>query len=216
MNVLVVAPHPDDETIGCGGTIALLSAEGYRVVVAFLTSGERGLPEMAPDRARALREAEAEKAAATLGVADVVFLRQPDSQLALVAATAAAVLRRTVDDERPRRIYVPHSGEWHEDHAIAASIVSAAIEPEWREEIELLAYEVWTPLARPDEIEDISPVMDQKLTALRCYPSQLERFSYDDGVAGLNRYRGVFYGGCRFAEAFVWVSSSETSSTIKS
>jgi LmbE family N-acetylglucosaminyl deacetylase len=58
--VLVVAPHPDDEVMGCGGTICLHRQAGASVTVVFLTSGERGLPDLPADRVRLLREAESD------------------------------------------------------------------------------------------------------------------------------------------------------------
>ena len=63
MNVLVVAPHPDDETIGCGGTLCLHQQRGDRVVVVFLTSGELGLKHLPPQEAWTIREKEANAAA---------------------------------------------------------------------------------------------------------------------------------------------------------
>src|SRR5438552_7167944 len=78
MNVLVVAPHPDDESIGCGGTICLHATRGDRVAAVFLTSGELGLKELAPEEAWRIRESEAQRAAEILGIAALTFLRCPD------------------------------------------------------------------------------------------------------------------------------------------
>ena len=66
--VLIVAPHPDDEAIGCGGTICLHRQRGDRVHAVFLTSGERGLTGAAPEAARAIRESEARAAAGVLSL----------------------------------------------------------------------------------------------------------------------------------------------------
>ena len=68
MNVLVVAPHPDDESIGCGGTICLHAGRGDRVAAVFLTSGECGLSDMPKLEATRMREREAEEAAGILGI----------------------------------------------------------------------------------------------------------------------------------------------------
>ena len=64
MNIMVIAPHPDDESIGCGGTICLHTAKGDHVSVVFLTSGELGLKHLPPEEAWKIREQEAAKAAA--------------------------------------------------------------------------------------------------------------------------------------------------------
>ena len=82
MNVLVIAPHPDDETIGCGGTLCLHQQRGDRVAVVFLTSGELGLKQLPRAKAWAVRETEGRAAAKILGLARAEFLRQPDWMLA--------------------------------------------------------------------------------------------------------------------------------------
>ena len=67
-SILVVAPHPDDESIGCGGTICLHHRQGDRVQAVFLTSGERGIADVSPKTAREIREAEARAAGELLFV----------------------------------------------------------------------------------------------------------------------------------------------------
>ena len=78
MNVVVIAPHPDDEAIGCGGSICLHHSRGDRVTAVFLTSGELGLKHLPADEACRIREAEARAAATILGIAAIDFLRLPD------------------------------------------------------------------------------------------------------------------------------------------
>src|SRR5947207_12396367 len=78
LNVLVIAPHPDDESIGMGGTLWLHHLRGDRVFIAYLTSGELGLKQLPRQQAWAVRETEAHRAAAVLGVAEVEFFRLPD------------------------------------------------------------------------------------------------------------------------------------------
>jgi LmbE family N-acetylglucosaminyl deacetylase len=201
MNVLVVAPHPDDETIGCGGTIRLHVLSGDRVDVVFLTSGELGVPDREPDDARAVREAEAERAAGILGVTDLTFLRHPDWFVNEVDTTIIEQLRSVVDRTSPGLVYFPHENEWHPDHAAAGTLapkVAAAVDAD----IAFHAYEVWTPLADFDDVSDITDVMTTKLTAVRAYGSQLETFRYDDAVEGLDRFRGALAGHCEYAEVF--------------
>src|SRR5207247_9173697 len=81
MNVLVIAPHPDDESIGCGGTICLHADRGDRVAAVFLTSGVMGLTDLSEDDARRMRERELEDAAGILGISSVTFQRRPDQHL---------------------------------------------------------------------------------------------------------------------------------------
>src|SRR6185369_9154168 len=119
MNVLVIAPHPDDETIGCGGSILLHVEQGDRVVAVFLTSGELGLKHLSPAEAWRIREGEARRAGRRLGLAALHFLRQPDWYLNKNTRKAAAALRPIIRNEAPRLIYLPHPAEWHPDHKAA-------------------------------------------------------------------------------------------------
>jgi LmbE family N-acetylglucosaminyl deacetylase len=199
--VLVVAPHPDDEAIGCGGAIGLHHRRGDPVHVVFLTSGELSLKHLACEEAWRLREGEAEAAAGVLGVSGLTFLRLADWSLGERVAEAAESLRPVLRRTAPRLIYVPHAREWHPDHRGALAIVRRAL-GDAPEPLALRAYEVWTPLAEYDRVEDITPVMRQKLRAVRCYASQTAQFRYDRAVRGLNQYRGALAARCRYAEVF--------------
>ena len=202
LNVIVIAPHPDDESIGCGGATCLHAARGDRVGAVFLTSGEAGLKHLPPDEAWRVREREAEAAAAVLGTAWLAFLRMPDWTLGAHTAAAAAALRPLLDREAPGLIYLPHAAEWHPDHQAALPIVRAAVSGSARPAPVLRGYEVWTPLPAHDHVEDVTPAMARKLRAVRCYASQLGHFRYDLAVRGLNQYRGRIAARTRFAEVF--------------
>src|SRR5258708_34888718 len=78
MNILVIAPHPDDETLGCGGTLCLHARGGGRVTAVFLTSGELGLKQLPRREAHLVRERETVRAASILGLAQLHFLRCAD------------------------------------------------------------------------------------------------------------------------------------------
>src|SRR5260221_13431593 len=78
MTVLVIAPHPDDESIGCGGALRLHAVRGDRVVALFLTSGGLGLKHLAQEKARQIREREARAAAKILGLAGEGFMGWAD------------------------------------------------------------------------------------------------------------------------------------------
>ena len=194
MNVLVLAAHPDDESLGCGGAVLTHFATGDRVGVVFVTSGEGGLATYAVDEARRVREEEARAAAAVLGFASVEFLRLPDGSLADDPVGLASMLRPLVDGIDV--VYAPHPDEDHADHAALGRVVGDLSGGE------AFGYEIWTPVARPDRIVDISPVMDRKLEAVRCYRCQLEYWPYDRAVEGLNAYRGALFEGVDYAEAF--------------
>lgn len=198
---LIVAPHPDDEAIGCGGIIAQNSAAGQRLVVAFLSSGECGIPGMSPAEAGRLRESEAAAAAGVLGIADLRFLRLADGKLEDQSFPAARALASVLTSVLPDIIRIPHPADGHADHSAVWPVLQEAIRIADLPPPEVLAYEIWTPMAAPDYAEDITPVIDRKLAAIGCYSSQLRQLAYDHGIAGLNAYRGAFLGGSRYAEA---------------
>ena len=206
MNVLVIAPHPDDEAIGCGGTVCKHSANGERVVAVFLTSGELGLKNLSREKAWSIREREARSAAKILGLADTIFLRGPDWTLGDDMAGIAAQLKPVLEREKPGLIYLPHPREWHPDHAASLRIARLAMN-RWKFSApELRGYEVWTPLQQFDRVEDITPVMTRKLRALRAHRSQVKQIDYDRAVRGLNSYRGALSARTRFAEVFQVIS----------
>ena len=76
--VLVVSPHPDDESLGCGGTLRGHVVAGDIVRVLFLTSGENGGHGVAPELVAELHKQEAAEAAAILGIAEITFCREKD------------------------------------------------------------------------------------------------------------------------------------------
>ncbi len=207
MNILVIAPHPDDEAIGCGGTVLLHAERKDRVVAVFLTSGELGLKHLPNEEAWQVREAEAAQAAEVLNISQLIFLRCPDWFVGDGVGAAGKLLGPILERERPQMIYVPHVREWHPDHQAALPVVQSALADCDIPTPTLLTYEVWSPLSEYDHVEDITSTMVRKLRAVRCYQSQLKGFRYDRAVRGLNQYRGVLAARCRYAEVFQYAES---------
>ena len=203
MNVVVIAPHPDDEAIGCGGAVSVHVANGDRVVAVFLTSGEQGLKTMSKETAWAIREREAQAAGRILGLSEIVFFRLPDWLVGDHLAKAASLLKPLLQSECPEMIYLPHENDQHPDHQTCIRIVKRALSFESTQTMpKLRCYEVWTPLQLPEQVLDISAVMPRKLRALRAHRSQMDGFDYIAAVKGLNQYRGALNGRCRYAEVF--------------
>ena len=202
--VLVIAPHPDDEAIGCGGTICLHCRRGDPVRVIFLTSGEQGAPGAPGEEVKSVREAEARAAGTVLGVERLDFLRLPDRGLGENLERGAERLAEVLAGQRPDLIYLPHPEEDHPDHEATLPMARMALAHlgDDRPLPELRGYEVWSPMTHWEWVEEIGGVMGQKLRAVRCYRSQLRLFRYDRAVRGLNRYRGIMAAGSAYAEAF--------------
>ena len=204
--VLVVAPHPDDESLGCGGAVLRHVAADDLVDVVFVTSGELGLPSLPAEEAQQVREREGRAAADVLGVRETEFLRLPDWYVGdhvdqLVEMLAAAVARG-----RPDVIYAPHPHDAHPDHAATSLACRRLAGQPGAAAVQLRGYEIWTPMGEPDEILDISSLMSQKLAAVSCHASQLSFYQYDVAIEGLNRYRGRLGARVDHAEAFTTMS----------
>ena len=204
MNILVISPHPDDESIGVGGTIRKHVTEGDTVDIIFLTSGEKGGHGKSEDETMSIREKEARKAAKILEVNSVEFWRQPDGKCEANISNIdrmAAKLRSFL----PATIYVTHEGEQHPDHRAAAEIVKqATIVLQKSKRPVVYMYEVWTPLSTIDHIVDISKYVAIKRKAIKAHKSQCDVLKFHVSALALNRYRGEMHSwpGGDYAEVF--------------
>ena len=203
--VLVLSPHPDDESIGCGGTLRRHVLAKDQVLVVFLTSGEKGGHGRSLEETCRLREQEAKEASRILGIADLEFWRQPDG--ALRAGTSLVKrLQKKIREWSPDILYVTHDREMHPDHRASVRLLRQAFSGAGRRRAKLsvLMYEVWTPIQRMDEIVDVSPYIQTKLAAIRAYKTQCEVVGFPEAILGLNRYRGEMHSwpGGKYAEVF--------------
>ena len=207
-HIMIISPHPDDESIGCGGTILKHVAEGDVVQVELLTSGEKGGHDLNEAEVGRIREQEAMAAAEILAVEHLEFYRQPDGDLR-VSRPLASRLAQRIRDCKPSIIYVPHAAEQHPDHRVAVRLLQRALRLlDLDEPPHVLAYEVWTPLQQLDEIVDITPYMETKLRAIAAYSSQTRIMNFAAAAEGLARYRGEMHcwPGGEFAEVFADVT----------
>lgn len=202
MNIIVFAAHPDDETIGCGGTIMKHVLDGDRVATIFFTSGS-AFEEIARER-----ETEALNAARILGTYESIFLRYPDQGLKYSRSIANRI-ESIFRDEKPDIIYVHHGTDMHPDHWNAYLIVKKISDSHARPLI-CRTYEVWSPMLFYDYVSDITMTFESKLLALSEYKSQLKDRRYDDLARGLNRYRGVTTHRGLYVEVFGDIKKSKT------
>jgi LmbE family N-acetylglucosaminyl deacetylase/GT2 family glycosyltransferase len=208
--LLVLAPHPDDEVIGCGGLVALHLREGRKVRVVVATDGgEAGEPGE--------RQQESRAAVASLGSAEVEFLNFPDRHLADRSGFAAA-LRDILVDFRPDLIAAPSAIEIHPDHLALARTLCDVIARDESLFADLAVarvafYEVSHPL-RPNALVDITSVADAKFAAIAMHETQLAVRDYVAYTRGLNTYRTMSLPAeVKFAEAFYVVPLHELRTT---
>ncbi len=201
---VVFAPHQDDETLGCGGVIALKRKQGVSVKVVFLTDGREcyvGAPAPLPisiEECIQIRQEEALNALKTLGVAasDVIFLNHHDSTLGSFEGEQRQAiveeLRELLMELHPQEVYVPYFNDMHSDHIETHRLVKAAVQS-IDQSIELWQYLVWSlwEYSHLNEVVEgkfanlysvaIDSVREQKNEALRAYRSQyvpiVENFS---------------------------------------
>lgn len=213
---LVIAPHPDDEILGAGGTIARLAKAGLEVIVAVVTTGQP--PDYsAADVARV--QAEAAQAHALLGVRQTLWLGQPAAQLFDTPHSQLnAALRKVVQDINPTTLILPFVGDIHADHQMTFLSAMVAARPHQAEfPATILAYETlsetnWnapylTPGFLPNFFVDVTETLTLKLDAMRIFGSQLRPFPHERSIETLKALamlRGATVH-CHAAEAFVLV-----------
>ena len=212
--VLVLAPHLDDETIGCGGTLALHAQRGAQITVVFLTDGRNGSSEIntlyGEERQRKqqelteLRTTEARAALQRLGVNRMICLDAEDGALEK-CEWAADKLRDVLLKHQPDLVYLPFYLEEHPDHRAASRVLLDAVVGTPLQ-FQCMGYEVWTPLF-PNCLVRIDATVEVKRQALQEYPSQLKQCDYLHASIGLNAHRSAglmsppgFRGS--YAEAF--------------
>jgi LmbE family N-acetylglucosaminyl deacetylase len=211
--LFVVAPHPDDESIGCGGLLALWAQAGRSAQVVFLTSGELGsaavrdpsLPDARREEMRKVlrttRRAEARAALAVVG-AGAVWLDGTDGSLYRDEDRLSDALVRLWQDKPPDVVAAPDPTDRHADHAVAARIVGRAASRALPAKAVVLAYEVWSP-APANAVLDISAVAETKWRVIGLHRSQTASTDYVGAAEALNRYRAITSGqGEGHAEAF--------------
>lgn len=178
LDVLVIAPHPDDAELGMGGTIGVMLAEGMRVGILDLTDGEptpRGSPE--------IRSRETAAATKVLGVGWRENLGLPNRRLR-ATLTARAALAGVIRRTRPRWLFAPHWIDAHPDHVAATRLTEAA--RFWAKLTKCdLPGDPWHPeriyhygcvhlrtVHRPAFIVDIAATWERKRQSIACYASQ--------------------------------------------
>lgn len=200
-NFMVLAPHFDDETIGCGGTISEHTGLGHKATVVYLTDGRAGNPNGFYPDITSVREKEAQKACGLLGVSDIRCLNQPDGKLKS-SPRLCKQIEDIIIDVNPDTVMLPWFLDDNKDHMVSNIILKDVI-PNIPFDFRIYSYEVWTALC-PNVTVDISGVIQKKKNALEAYTSQLRYHDFVNTTLGLNQYRSVYnLNGQGFAEAFI-------------
>jgi LmbE family N-acetylglucosaminyl deacetylase len=205
--VLVLSPHPDDELIGCGGTLCRLVSAGAEVSILQATNGARlqslrGLPE---SRRKTVRSQEARRVAASLG-AGLVLWREEDTGLRCTQARIAE-LARLIDEWRPTHVFTPFLGDRHVDHQALSAILAAALAVTGARP-RILQYEVWS-LSPANLYCDISECVETLESLFMFYEQAMRVHDFVHFCGSRNLARGLEATG-RHAYVEAFLSSSST------
>lgn len=218
MKVLVIAPHPDDEVLGCGGTIKKHKEAGDEVYVCIATKA------YTPDWSEEFienRKKEIDNSIKVLGIKKTYFLDFPTVKLdTVLQKDLNDAISKVVEEIRPDIVFIPFPGDINKDHKIISEACLVALRPKPGISVKkVLYYEVlseteWSKPAQkiedvfiPNFYEDISDYLDYKLKAMECYKSELKEYPHPRSLKGIEvlaQKRGT-ESGVKAAEAFMLI-----------
>ena len=214
--VLVIAPHPDDEVLGCGGTMAKHASGGDEVYLCIVTKAYP--PEWPEDELKERRE-EVLKVNEILGIKKTHFLDLPTVRLDTMAQKELNdVITQVVSEVQPEVVYIPHKGDVNRDHQLVFDAAMVAVRPKPGSVVKkALCYEIlseteWAaPFPEnafiPNVYVDISETLEIKLKAMSEYRSELKEFPHPrslEAISALAKMTGAAVG-VEAAEAFMLV-----------
>lgn len=216
MKVLIIAPHPDDEVLGCGGLIAKYLTEGNEVYVGIVTKEAEPLYTEEDDQANKQASRNAHR---VLGVTGTFFLDLPAAMLESVPRYELnSAIGKLIADIRPEEVYIPHRGDMHLDHKMIVDACMVAVRPRFDYSVKrIYAYETlseteWdipntTNAFIPNVYVDITKYIDRKIAAMEEYKTQICDYPNPrsiQGIRALAMLRGTTISR-EYAEAFMLI-----------
>jgi LmbE family N-acetylglucosaminyl deacetylase len=219
MNILVIAAHPDDEVLGCGGAIARYSGEGHQVHVAILGEGvtsryasrdraDGGLVDELHGHSRRVSELLGAKALHTFSLPDNRFDTVP-------LIDVVKIIEGLVEELQPQMVFTQHGGDLNVDHVVVFRATLTAVRPLANRSVKrLYAYEVasstewafqqFSPVFQPSLFLDISQTLDLKIKAMEIYEGEIRAFPHPRSPEALHAtaLRWGSVAGLPAAEAF--------------
>lgn len=216
--VLIIAPHCDDEILGCGGIMAKFHSQKIPVYVAIVTNGHLGAPELFKKEGTERVRSEAMAAHKFLGVVETYFLDFPAPRLDTIPSYKLSMaIENIIREQKITDLYIPHSGDIHKDHHITYEAALVAARPIDNPIKKILSYETlseteWAaPLASkafiPTVFVDINDFISAKLKAFSHYTTQIKTFPHPrsiEAIECLAKLRGSTVG-YENAEAFMLI-----------
>jgi N-acetylglucosamine malate deacetylase 1 len=218
MNVLVISAHPDDETLGCGGTLLRHAEQGDSIfwIVATKAIGPHVTPELL-----SIKALEVENVAKAYGVKKVFKLNLDTTKLdAIPQLELIESIRPVVIEVKPKLVYLVHSGDVHSDHHALFNAVLSVLKPFYMKKFgvsKILSYETLSSTEAappflnraflPQICSDITPFIDQKIEIMQMYATEIHKDPMPRGpsaIRALARFRGASIG-VEYAECFMLV-----------
>jgi len=218
--IAVVAAHPDDKVLGCGGTLSCFAQEGHKIHILILADGESSRETMSKKGNESqikIRNNAAVNACKKMGCASVVMKNFPDNRLdGVERLDIIKIIESFIHDHNPGILFTHHVGDVNIDHRVVHDSVIAAARPQPGFPVnELFFFEVpssteWRPPSsatafHPNVYVDITQTLQIKKEALNAYASELRPFPHPrsvEAIDALARWRGATVG-IFAAEAFV-------------
>jgi LmbE family N-acetylglucosaminyl deacetylase len=218
MNVLAISAHPDDETLGCGGSLLKHRAAGDEV--SWVIASVCHAPQWPVDLIQR-KSAEVDRVAGAYGMKNVWRLGFPNARLDTVAtADLMASLGEAVKKSAPEIVYLLHGGDIHTDHHALFTAAMSIFKPFYMARLNVrrvLCYETlssseaapprWDRAFVPNVFSDITPYIDRKVEIMELYESEIHADPMPRGpsaIRALARYRGATIS-VNYAEAFTLV-----------
>lgn len=208
-SMLVVAPHQDDEAIGCGGALALQVKSGASASILLLTDGADDCEDLGMTRQATtdMRNEESRCAASVIGLETPVFLGLPS--LTAHFSRAVELVRDEILRRKADAVFIPFVLDGHPDHRTANAILAGALKGiGWN--VRVFQYEVWG-LCIPNVVLVIDDVMDDKTAMLEQFKFANSALDYTNSTKGLNMFHSRMLGAgmCRYAERFFELPGKE-------
>ncbi|ODS41272.1 MAG: hypothetical protein A7315_02040 [Candidatus Altiarchaeales archaeon WOR_SM1_79] len=213
MKALVIAPHPDDEVLGCGGTIAKHSKQGDEIYLCIVTKAY--IPDWSEEFLKN-RLKEIEKANKILGIKKTYFLDYPTVKLdTFPQKELNDSIFKVIVEVKPEIVYIPHKGDINKDHRLVFEASLVATRPINYKIKKILSYESLSETEWGQPIEpftpnvyiDISDTIKTKIEAMKAYESEIKQYPHPRSLEMINilaKMRGGVVG-LNAAEAFILI-----------
>lgn len=199
---LCLCPHPDDESIGMGGVLALYP-ENFDVLL--LTDGRKGIKTKSEEDAVRIRKEEFENAMEAAKIKNFSSLNIPDKKLLDNFETFKMIKLDEYD-----YIFIPNIIDQHPDHKAVALLLKRFLDSgkKLKSDVKICLYEVWAALGLVNAYVDISDVIESKKAMISCYKEEIAIKDYEYHALGLNQYRGMLKDK-KYVEAFCVLESKD-------